>query len=83
MNRSTDFSAQTMGGSIKTLMTAIIAVAGAAVMALVLAEQTTPKMLHTVVRPDVGMPASQPVPPEPRHLALLACPAEESGVQGC
>jgi hypothetical protein len=83
LNRSTDLSTQTMGSSIKTLMTAVIAVAGAAVMALVLAEQTTPKTLHTGVRPDAGKPAAQPAPPEPRHLALLACPAEESGGQGC
>lgn len=57
-----------MHSSAKTFLTALIAVAGAATMALVLADQTTPRNLHTVVLP---------VPPQasvvPLRLGQLDC----------
>jgi hypothetical protein len=71
--------------SIKTLLTAVIAVAGAAVMALVLAEQTTPQTLHTVVRTDGVAMQSPRVQPDQqlRLLAQLSCPTEADGRGDC
>lgn len=54
-----------MHDSAKTLLTAIVAVAGAAVMGLVLADQSLPRERHTAVQPErVATEAGQQARPD-------------------
>jgi hypothetical protein len=61
-----DFKASTtMRSGLGSLLTAVVAVAGAAVIALVLAEHTTPEPLQLAARPAASSTA-QPVAKAPR-----------------
>lgn len=57
-----------MHSSAKTFMAALIAVAGAATMALVLAERSAPQNLHTVAQPAAAQAAASAV-----RLSQLDC----------
>ena len=63
-----------MHSSAKTFLTALIAVAGAATMALVLAEQSAPQNLHTVAQPAAPQAAASAV-----RLSQLDC----TGLPSC